>query len=266
MNFTSEQLEFYNKNGYIFFPEVFSRSEINLLKSELPNLLNQDSPSRILEKDGQTVRSIYAPHTTSQIFNRLQCHSALLYPAMQLLKSKVYVHQYKINIKAALFGDLWDWHQDYVYWKNEDSIPSCRMVNVAIFLDEVTEFNGPLSLIPGSHELKSKSDNIQDDNNTSEDWMSHLSADLKYTIDKFTLSAIIDKFGIIAPKGPVGSVLFFHPEIVHASPQNILPYDRKVVIVTYNSIENLPIRKLTRPEFLANRIFDPLEVEDALFV
>jgi len=32
-------------------------------------------------------------------------------------------------------------------------MPEARAMNVAIFLDEVNEFNGPLMLIPGSHKL-----------------------------------------------------------------------------------------------------------------
>ena len=34
---------------------------------------------------------------------------------------------------------------------NDDLMPSSRAMNIAIFLDEVTEFNGPLLFIPGSH-------------------------------------------------------------------------------------------------------------------
>ena len=72
---------------------------------------------------------------------------------MQLFGEDVYMHQFKINGKMAFDGDVWQWHQDYGTWKNDDQMPEPRAMNVAIFLDEVNEFNGPLMFIPGSHKL-----------------------------------------------------------------------------------------------------------------
>ena len=64
------------------------------------------------------------------------------------------MHQFKINGKMAFEGDVWQWHQDYGTWKNDDLMPTERAMNVAIFLDDVNEFNGPLMFIPGSHKLR----------------------------------------------------------------------------------------------------------------
>ena len=64
------------------------------------------------------------------------------------------MHQFKINGKAAFDGDVWQWHQDYGTWMNDDLMPNARAMNVAIFLDEVNEFNGPLMFIPGSHKQR----------------------------------------------------------------------------------------------------------------
>ena len=73
---------------------------------------------------------------------------------MQIFGEPVYMHQFKINGKMAFDGDVWQWHQDYGTWKNDDQMPEPRATNVAIFLDEVNEFNGPLMFIPGSHQLR----------------------------------------------------------------------------------------------------------------
>ncbi len=51
----------------------------------------------------------------------------------------------------AFEGDVWQWHQDYGTWLNDDMMPTERAMNVAIFLDDVNEYNGPLMFIPGSH-------------------------------------------------------------------------------------------------------------------
>jgi ectoine hydroxylase len=70
-----------------------------------------------------------------------------------MLKSDANVHQFKINSKAAYRGDVWEWHQDYIFWQREDGMPTARVVNAVVFLDDVNEFNGPLLLIPTSHHL-----------------------------------------------------------------------------------------------------------------
>ena len=72
-------------------------------------------------------------------------------PVQQLLGEPLYMHQFKINGKMAFEGDVWQWHQDYGTWLNDDLMPTERAMNVAIFLDDVNEFNGPLMFIPGSH-------------------------------------------------------------------------------------------------------------------
>jgi ectoine hydroxylase len=61
------------------------------------------------------------------------------------------MHQFKINGKMAFEGEVWQWHQDYGTWLNDDLMPTERAMNVAIFLDDVNEHNGPLMFIPGSH-------------------------------------------------------------------------------------------------------------------
>ena len=85
-------------------------------------------------------------------FRRLAAHPRLVRPVEQLLGGKCYIHQFKINAKAAFDGDVWQWHQDYGTWSRDDLMPEPRAMNIALFLDDVTEFNGPLMFIPGSHQ------------------------------------------------------------------------------------------------------------------
>ena len=64
---------------------------------------------------------------------------------------QLYMHQYKINAKAAFEGEVWQWHQDYGTWARDDGMPEPRAMNIAVFLDEVMPINGPLMFIPRSH-------------------------------------------------------------------------------------------------------------------
>ena len=101
----------------------------------------------VREKASEAVRTNFAAHMYSHPFARLARHPRMVEPVVQLFGEPVYMHQFKINGKMAFDGDVWQWHQDYGTWKADDHMPEARAMNVAIFLDDVNEFNGPLMLI-----------------------------------------------------------------------------------------------------------------------
>src|SRR5690348_2127416 len=125
---THAQRKSYEAEGYLLLPECFSRREVAEMKSELPALFAEESPRRVVEKDGHRVRSVYGSHVTHEVFHRLSRDPRLVQPAQQLLGSEVYVYQFKVNAKAAFGGDLWEWHQDFIFWAKEDGMPAPRAV------------------------------------------------------------------------------------------------------------------------------------------
>src|SRR5262245_56621197 len=129
MHLTGADLDTFNAQGFLFLPEVFSPSDVAVMKGQLPALMSEDSPPRGLEKDGHTVRAIHGAHATAPVFDVLSRHPRLVEPARQMLQSPVYIHQFKINVKAAFEGDLWKWHQDYIFWLKEDGMMEPRCVN-----------------------------------------------------------------------------------------------------------------------------------------
>lgn len=263
MHLSSEQIERYEQDGYLFLQAAFSEAEIERFEAALPPLFLQDTPRRILETDGVTVRSLYGAHADDARCAALVRDGRMLHPARQLVGDDVYVYQFKINSKLAFGGEHWAWHQDFIYWQREDGVPAPRMATVAVFLDDVNEFNGPLVLVPGSHaegvidvDARSAKPAAYGD---SPDWVASLTADIKYSVPRDTVAALASRRGLVAPKGPRGSLLFFHPNLVHASAANISPFNRIVALVTYNSVHNLPVHGDWRPDFLCSRDFAPLE-------
>ena len=55
-----------------------------------------------------------------------------------------------------------------------------------------------------------------------------------------------------------GSAFFFHGTLVHGSPPNMSPWDRQIIYVTYNSVQNA-ITRYKRPAYIAHRDFTPLD-------
>ena len=121
-------------------------------------------------------------------------------------------------------------------------------MNIAIFLDEVNEFNGPLMFIPGSHRL-GVLDAGHDTTTTSYPL---------WTIDHATITRLVDRGGLVAPKGPAGSMIMFHSCLVHASTSNLSPWNRVSVYLSLCAVSN-HIRRFKRPEYIAHRDFTPIE-------
>jgi Phytanoyl-CoA dioxygenase (PhyH) len=257
MKLTQNQIQQYENDGMLFIPNYLSKLEINSVNKAIFQLPD-NTPGLVMEKDCQTIRALHGVYTYSEIFQDLIRHPFLLEPAQQILGDSVYLYQFKINMKAAFTGDLWPWHQDYAFWYKEDGMPEPRTVSIGIFLDEVNQFNGPLYYILGSHKEGLIEFTIH---GSREDagWEDNVSADLKYCLDNKTITRLVEKGGLTAPTGSAGSVFFFHGNIAHASVPNISPYPRRLLIITYNSINNIPRYDKQRPEFLVSKNYTPLE-------
>src|SRR5262245_44100639 len=248
MKLSSQQIEEFNRAGYLSFPNLFTKDEIRALTDEVPSLYAQRRPENVREKTGDVVRTNFAAHMYSAPFARLARHPRMVRPVMQIFGEPVYMHQFKINGKMAFDGDVWQWHQDYGTWKNDDQMPEPRAMNVAIFLDDVNEFNGPLMFIPGSHR-SGVLDAGHDLTTTSYPL---------WTIDHATISGLVGRGGLVAPKGPAGSMILFHSCLVHASTSNLSPWNRVSVYLSLCAVSN-HIRRFKRPEFIAHRDFTPIE-------
>ena len=151
MRLTAEQLRQFDEEGYLFFPDYFPAEETAILKGEVPGIMAQRREENVRERTGDVVRTAFAVHTYNRVFEALIHHPRFVEPAEQMLRDRTYIHQFKLNGKAAFDGDVWQWHQDYGTWKADDDMPEARAMNLAVFLDEVNEFNGPLWFIPRSH-------------------------------------------------------------------------------------------------------------------
>ena len=253
MDLTTEQRKHFEKEGYLFFPSLFSQKEIQYLAAAVPELYERREEYNFREKGSDAVRTNFAAHLYSKPFAKLARHPRMIKPVENLLQESLYMHQFKINGKMAFEGDVWQWHQDYGTWVNDDLMPTARAMNVAIFLDEVTEFNGPLLFIPGSHKkgvIKAGHD------------LTTTSYPL-WTIDNNLIKELVDraggnKGGIVSPKGPAGSMIVFHSCLVHASSNNLSPFNRISVYLSLCAVSN-HIRRFKRKEYIAHRNFAPIK-------
>ena len=124
-------------------------------------------------------------------------------------------------------------------------------MNVAIFLDDVNEFNGPLMFIPGSHK-KGVVDAKHDLTTTSYPL---------WTVDNDLIAQLVERRRPAAEPtaspaassrrtGPAGSMILFHSCLVHASGRNLSPWNRVSVYLSLCAVSN-HIRRFKRPEYIA---------------
>ncbi len=247
MKLTDEQLATFDKEGWLFLPEAFSEEEVELLRHEA-DVVYASTREEVWRESSGVARTAFAAHTYNEGFRRLGAHPRLIEPVEQLLGGKLYMHQYKVNAKAAFEGEVWQWHQDFGTWHRDDEMPEPLAMNIAVFLDDVTAYNGPLFLIAGSHKQGVLSAGHDLETTSYPLW----------TLDKETVRRLADEGGIVAPTGKGGGILMFHCNIVHASPPNISPYDRRIVYLSLCRTDN-HIRAFNRKPWIAHRDFTPIE-------
>ncbi|MBL4906353.1 MAG: phytanoyl-CoA dioxygenase family protein [Sneathiella sp.] len=247
MSLTDAELKTFDEQGYLFFPGKFTPQEAALLKHEADTVYGSNRKEVWRESSG-AARTAFAAHTYNEGFRRLGAHPRLIDPVMQVLGGPVYMHQFKVNAKAAFDGEVWQWHQDYGTWKREDDMPEPRAMNIAIFLEEVTAANGPLLFIPGSHKM-----GVIDAGHDLQTTSYPL-----WTLDRDKVTELAERGGCVAPTGPAGSMILFSSLLVHASPANISPFGRIIVYLSLCRVDN-HIRAFNREEWIAHRDFAPIK-------
>lgn len=253
MRLCREQVSAYRENGFLRLDDVFSGAEVDVLRKAFDRDSGIFGDHRITESGGD-VRSVYASHLRQPEFATLIRSPRLLGLARQLLDGGVYLYQLKVNAKAPFVGGGWSWHQDYTAWRIADGLPAPRLVNVVLLLDDVTEHNGPMIFVPGSHRCPETAAGRSPSRQPGQ----HVDPDA-IALGPSQLRPLVDRYGMVSGTGRAGSLLLFQPEIVHGSGTNMAPYPRRLLIVTYNDVHNRPLGP-PRAEYLVGQDSHALEL------
>jgi len=258
MELSDAQLSEFDRNGFLRFDGLFAPDEIALLKAELARTATVDSNAIVRERTG-AIRTIYRSHepdgpTYSPAFHRLVRAQRVLRPAQQVLRDdELYVYHCKSNIKPAIDGTVWLWHQDYGYWQH-DGVPRGTMATFLVMLDEATEMGGCLYFVPGSHK-RGVLPATKDETTTSYP---------QWAIEKEPMRQFLrDSPAPVPITGGAGTAVLFHCNIVHGSGHNLTQNDRWHVYVAYNPSANRPnpVPPNPRPDYVVSRNYAPLVLD-----
>lgn len=154
---TQEQLEFFNKNGYVAGIRILSDEQVDALNEELARLADPGHPGHQFFYEFHTneasdpSRVLFHALGAWRIepgFHDLLWNPAFTIPASQLLGGPVRFWHDQLFCKPAQHGGVVAWHQDYSYWTDTKPL---NHLTCWIGLDDSTTENGCLHYIPGSH-------------------------------------------------------------------------------------------------------------------
>ncbi|MBA1274901.1 ectoine hydroxylase [Stutzerimonas azotifigens] len=260
-----EQIERFERDGYLVIPNLFSAEEVTLFRQELDRMRQDsavaDSGKTIKEPGSGAIRSVFDIHSDNPLFARIARDERTAGIAHFILGGELYVHQSRMNFKPGFNGKEFYWHSDFETWHTEDGMPRMRALSCSILLTDNEPHNGPLMLIPGSHRHYIRCVGETPENH----YENSLRKQEIGVPDDNSLTELANRYGIDTATGPAGSVVFFDCNTMHGSNGNITPSARSNLFYVYNAVDNA-VRapfcgRSPRPDFVAERDdFAPLAI------
>ena len=251
MTLSDAQVKEYSEKGWLCLPSVFDETEVSVLEAASHDVTQHDGPEVARDPNGKP-HVVYGMHLLDPRLQALTHHPKLVEPAEQLLGSKFFVHQSRVNVKN-MGTSIVKWHQDFGTYHRVDGLPDPRGIMIAVFLDDITPCNAPLLAIPGSHKHGLVSKAYTDE--SSEDFSTV--AKYRYDIPDETLAELTREHGVEAIMGPAGSLLLMDMTVVHGSTINITPLRRIILYLNVSAVDNRG-ETYERPEYYAARDFSPV--------
>lgn len=154
---TNDQIDFFNTNGYLAGIRLLKDDQIDVLSSELGDLIDPNHPGHDLfyefhsNESTDPAKVLFHALGAWRIapgFHDLLWNPAFLMPASQLLGGAVRFWHDQLFCKPAHHGGVVAWHQDYSYWTRTQPMAH---LSCWIGLDDSTVENGCVHYVPGSH-------------------------------------------------------------------------------------------------------------------
>jgi len=222
---TLEQIQAFDRDGYVLVPDVFSPREIEIL---LAHVTKDGRATKhqwaALDADGRSSKLSLWADISDDVFGAVSSSPRIVNNARMLLREDIYHWHSKVMLKEAKVGGAWEWHQDYGYWYGDGCLYP-RMISCMVALDPATKENGCLKVVPGSHLLGR---------------LDHGKVAGQVGADQERVQAAIDRLGLKYCEAPAGSALFFHGNTFHSSEANLSERHRRAYICCYNALSNVP--------------------------
>jgi ectoine hydroxylase-related dioxygenase (phytanoyl-CoA dioxygenase family) len=235
---TDEQIAFFETNGYLVVEDVVTPEILARLRRDFAGWVEesrdhaaaygrtQDGRARFDVEAGHSrekpgLRRVASPMEESDAYYQAATASRMVAAVADLIGPNVKLHHSKINSKLPRTPTKVEWHQDFGFTphSNDDVVTGLLMV------DEVTDENGPLEVLPGSHKGALES----------------LWHDERFTgaVDAATTSRCVER--AVRCTGKAGAVCLMHTRLLHGSAPNSSDHARTLFIVVYSAEDAVPL-------------------------
>jgi len=244
-----EQVDFFVENGYVAVPDVVDADELEELKSDIIKLARGGYPCDNIEPisdavdDTEVLKSIlciHQPHFVSPVIERYVRHPKICGILSQITAAhlpwwdgSVKCMQSMYFVKPPKFQGQ-AWHQDEIYIPTRDR----SLIGAWIAVDDATQENGCLWIIPGSH--KTGYLYPQREHDKSEEF------------DFAPESYGFDERAEVPVEVKAGTLVFFNGYLLHRSRKNRSEVYRRVLVNHYCNAWSLLPWSLEEGERVAN--------------
>jgi ectoine hydroxylase-related dioxygenase (phytanoyl-CoA dioxygenase family) len=227
---TPEQIRFFVENGYLVIPDLMTPEEVDELRRDTAKIARggypcdslQPLPETMSDRDAlRSILCIHQPHYISPIMEKYVRHPRICGVLSQITAAHLPYWDGSVKcMQSMLFVKPPDfqgqaWHQDEIYIPTRDR----SLIGAWIALDDATEENGCLRVIPGSHRTgylyPQRSHNNPDE------------------FDFAPESYGFDESEEILAEVKTGSLVFFNGYLLHRSFKNRSAGDYRRVLVNH---------------------------------
>ncbi len=226
--------ERYRRDGYLFLERFFPPGMVADLQRVTAETVRRavagEGPPDLLDvvPDGEGVprlRRVVDPEKVAPEYDRAMRHGPLVDLVAALLGGTVRFDHGKMNFKppradGSSVGAV-EWHQDWAFYPqtNDD------MLAVGVMVEDCTEENGPLMVIPGSH--------------TGPVHDHHHAGSFVGAVPVREIEGLLPR--AVPVTGPAGSISIHHVRTLHGSAPNRGSRDRPLLLFNYVAADAFPI-------------------------
>lgn len=223
-----EQIESYNKDGYLIVRNFLNDEEVKKLYS----IATEDDTMRkhsfdLNDQTGKKTKLALWYTPGNDAYGLLTKSERMINAVNKLMDGNSAVCHFhsKLMQKEPKVGGAWEWHQDYGYWyKNEFLFPD-QMMSVMIAITDANRENGCLQVIKGSHKMGR---------------IEHGFAGEQVGASQHYVDLALKTMELFYVELKAGDALFFHSNLIHRSEANLSSNSRWSMISCYNRSENIP--------------------------